>query len=296
MNIDKTKLSIQEQAALELYQQNEHLIQVADDIAAILQDMSSNDTDKKELKAITNLGAVLLDVRDKLGELNDKEAAEMPDFSTPIVSALEKLQKAFNIPAPVVNVDVPKIDAPQVTVDVPKLDLKGIENLLKKDIPQAFKDAIQSIPQVELPEPVDRWDEVLTWLESIDTASRMKPQMPNTMNVISNSLTNTELRASAVPTSDTVAQDILKQIEFNTDALNQLAIVVKTLQQATVNPPYIDKSANAIRNQVQSGTVTTVTTVTNLTNLTNFGTQAADVTYRINSLIVTGKQIGRAHV
>ena len=67
MNIDKTKLSIQEQAALELYQQNEHLIQVADDIAAILQDMSSNDTDKKELKAITNLGAVLLDVRDKLG-------------------------------------------------------------------------------------------------------------------------------------------------------------------------------------------------------------------------------------
>lgn len=83
---------------------------------------------------------------------------------------------------------------------------------------------------------------------------------------------------------------ILQQIESNTELLAQLAVVVKTLQQATVNPPYIDKSANAIRNQVQSGTVTTVTTVT---NLTNFGTQAADVTYRINSLTAWANSVRR---
>lgn len=35
------------------------------------------------------------------------------------------------------------------------------------------------------------------------------------------------------------------------------------------NPSYLDKSANAIRNQVQSGTITTVTTVTTVAGLTN---------------------------
>lgn len=103
-------------------------------------------------------------------------------------------------------------------------------------------------------------------------------------------LTDSELRAAPVPTTDTTAQALLQQIEANTEAMQALCVVVKTLQQATVNPPYIDKSANAIRNQVQSGTVTTVTTVT---NLTNFGTQAADVTYRINSLTAWANSVRR---
>ena len=86
---------------------------------------------------------------------------------------------------------------------------------------------------------------------------------------------------------------LLQQIEANTEAMQALCVVVKTLHQATVNPPYIDKSANAIRNQVQSGTITTVTTVTTVTNLTNFGTQAADVTYRINSLTAWANSVRR---
>jgi hypothetical protein len=47
---------------------------------------------------------------------------------------------------------------------------------------------------------------------------------------------------------------------------------------AITNPPYIDKSANQARVQatISSGTVT-------VTGLTNFGSQAADVTFRINS-------------
>jgi hypothetical protein len=67
------------------------------------------------------------------------------------------------------------------------------------------------------------------------------------------------------------------------DSLKELIVVIRNFLFVLVNPPYIDKSANAIRNQVQSGTITTVTTVTNLTNLTNFGSMPADVTYRINS-------------
>ena len=54
--------------------------------------------------------------------------------------------------------------------------------------------------------------------------------------------------------------------------------MVKSLQQATVDPPYLDKTINAIRNQVQSGTITTVSTVTTattvgtVTNMTNIDT------------------------
>lgn len=50
---------------------------------------------------------------------------------------------------------------------------------------------------------------------------------------------------------------------------------LRSLLMAVVNPPYLDKSANAIRNQVQSGTITTVTTVTTVTNLTNMGSWPA---------------------
>jgi hypothetical protein len=56
------------------------------------------------------------------------------------------------------------------------------------------------------------------------------------------------------------------------DILNSLRAVLL----AITNPPYIDKSANQARVQatISSGTVT---------GLTNFGSQAADVTFRINS-------------
>lgn len=54
------------------------------------------------------------------------------------------------------------------------------------------------------------------------------------------------------------------------DVMAELIPVFRALLLAIANPPYIDKSANAIRNQVQSGTITTVTTVTNLTNVGSF--------------------------
>jgi len=72
--------------------------------------------------------------------------------------------------------------------------------------------------------------------------------------------------------------------QTNGQQLVNLLPVLRAILYALQNPPYIDKSANAIRNQVQSGTVTTVTTVTNLTNLTNFGSMSADTTFRIQTL------------
>lgn len=71
---------------------------------------------------------------------------------------------------------------------------------------------------------------------------------------------------------------ILEQIKTNSELLAQLSVVVKNLQQATVDPPYLDKSVNATRNQIVSGTINTVTTVSTattvgtVTNMTNIDT------------------------
>lgn len=49
--------------------------------------------------------------------------------------------------------------------------------------------------------------------------------------------------------------------------MSEMIPMLRAILTAIANPSYVDKSANAIRNQVQSGTITTVTTVTTLTNV-----------------------------
>lgn len=67
--------------------------------------------------------------------------------------------------------------------------------------------------------------------------------------------------AASLPLPAGAAQD--------TSILSLLGLWFRALLQAVVNPPWLDKSANAIRNQVQSGTITTVTTVTTVSTVTN---------------------------
>lgn len=71
-------------------------------------------------------------------------------------------------------------------------------------------------------------------------------------------LTDAELRAT--PVEVTTAGE-LQTVEV----INALRAIL----QAIANPSYVDKSLNAIRNQVQSGTITTVTTVTTVAGITN---------------------------
>lgn len=113
-----------------------------------------------------------------------------------------------------------------------------------------------------------------------------------------NPLTDTQLRASDVkvsldgesveinnfPASQAVtgpltdAQLRATPVIINDDDLLQ---ILRLIQQSVYKPPWFDGSANAIRIQAQSGTITTVTTVT---NLTNFGSQSADMVNRYNSI------------
>lgn len=91
----------------------------------------------------------------------------------------------------------------------------------------------------------------------------------------------TDVTSTVESKQDAILAELAQKTEATQNQQVELINALRVLTMAIANPSWVDKSANALRNQVQSGTVTTVTTVT---NLTNFGTQGADVTYRINSL------------
>lgn len=164
-------------------------LQVLSDIAVMVQELISvaDETKADTAGQIKALGAVLTDAREQLVEINGKETPESPDYAKPVVEAISKLEKAIGKmdTKPVVN--VPKVDAPVVNVEAPNVDVvvdtKEIARMLKEDIPSAFKEAIESIPEASYPEIPDRWDEVIEWLQNIDTASRMKPQAPTQLKV-----------------------------------------------------------------------------------------------------------------
>lgn len=165
-------------------------VQLLSDIAMMVQELISvaDETKADSAEQIKALGAVLTDAREQLVSLNSKETPESPDFAKPVVEAITKLEQCLDKMdmKPVVN--VPKADAPVVNVASPsvdvKVDTKEIARMLKEDIPGAFREAIAMIPATEIPESVDRWDEVIDWLKSIDTASRMKPQAPTQLTVV----------------------------------------------------------------------------------------------------------------
>ena len=155
------------------------------DIAAMTQELLSAVEDKGSMDQV---GTLLVDIRESLQAIKSKDDPELPDFSKPVVDAIEKLQKAFD--SAIKKVDVkPEVNvkAPIVNVDAPEVDLSGVEKILNKDLPKAFGEAISKIPKVTIPKtnfkPLEeKLADMLEWLESIDTAVRMKPQ-PGTMKV-----------------------------------------------------------------------------------------------------------------
>lgn len=165
-------------------------LQVLQDIALILQDIVMTDDEKRKSsnKTIEEFGVLLTDARESLQKIANKENPETPDFAKPVVDVLNKLITAVNGKeySPKIDVKVPEVHVPtpQVTVDVDAPNLSGIEKLLKTEVPKAFEEAISKIPETVIPEYPDRWDEVMEWLESIDTASRMKPTFPTELKVV----------------------------------------------------------------------------------------------------------------
>jgi len=177
--IDRTKLSVDELAKLEQHEFNLKQVQRFKDIQGILEEVAGTLADSEELtqESVKKFGALLTDIRESLSSLNKKEAPESPDYAKPVVEELKKLEKELS--KAIKGIDTkPQVNvaAPQVKVE-PKIDLKGVEKVLK-DMPSAFEKAIKSIPKTEIKDYSEEWQTMFEKLDSIDTASRMKPQFP----------------------------------------------------------------------------------------------------------------------
>lgn len=187
--IDKSKLTPEQRDKLDSYNQAaaqikslKDIADLADNIYAFLEDSKKEGekTDKEE-------GALLMDMRDALRELNAKEMPETPEVDNkPIIDAVSKLETALSKAIKSIDVKpVVNVDAPQVHLNPTEVDLKGIEKILKTDIPDAFKKAVLSIPVPPKPdnkELLKVWEGISEQLLSIETAIRMKP-LPGTMRV-----------------------------------------------------------------------------------------------------------------
>lgn len=194
MQPDYSKLDPELQDKIKKWQANapsNKQIQVLEDLADMSQELINLFDGQKEAsaKGIKELGATLLDIRDKLGSLDSKEAPEMPDYAKPIVKAVDEMKKALeaSIKAIEVKPEV-KVSTPDVKIpEAPKVDLSALEKIIKTDVPKAFQAAIKLIPETKVEndysELADLLSAQLNWLESIDIATRMKPQMPSSMKV-----------------------------------------------------------------------------------------------------------------
>lgn len=202
--IDRTNMTTEQIAQLDSWQHAQDQLQTLKDIAAMMQEVVHLFDEYKTEDSTTDnkMGVLLVDIRDTLGTLNDKE---IPDTSAPIIKALDKLQTAFS--KAISSIDVKpnvNIDAPNVNVTPTPVDFSGIEKILQIDLPKAFNDAIKAIPAPERPDYsplLDAWAGISEQLLSIENATRMKP-LPGSMKVTSlNGATETTL-ASVIKSED----------------------------------------------------------------------------------------------
>lgn len=181
--INKATLTPEQRDKLEQYQQAETQLQTLEDIAKMTQEIINIVDDSGN---VDKLGTLLIDIRETLGGLRDKEAPETPDYAKPVVDAVSKLEKALS--ASIKGIDVKpqiKVDAPAVNVNPPSVDLKGVEKAVS-GLSKSFKDAIKDIPQVpktDFKPLLSAWEGISAQLTSLENTTRMKPQAPTTLKV-----------------------------------------------------------------------------------------------------------------
>lgn len=181
--INRAKLTEEQRAKLEQYQQAETQLQTLEDIAKMTQEIINIVDDSGN---VDKIGTLLIDIRETLGGLRDKEAPETPDYAKPVVDAVSKLEKALS--ASIKGIDVKpqiKVDAPAVNVNPPSVDLKGVEKAVS-GLSKSFKDAIKGIPKApdtDFKPLLSAWEGISAQLTSLENTTRMKPQAPTTLKV-----------------------------------------------------------------------------------------------------------------
>lgn len=183
--IDESKLTPEQRDQLESYNNTKKQLRHLEDTADIAQEILQTLDEQKEqgAKTLKEFGALFVDMREALKNIESKEDPESPDISKPIVEVLNKLQKSFD--GFKVNPEV-KVSVPDIKV--PEPDLAEFKKIVKTELPKAFEKAIKLIPKVEIPKTdhsdlLKAWEGISEQLVSIENATRMKPQFPTSLKV-----------------------------------------------------------------------------------------------------------------
>jgi hypothetical protein len=226
--LNRKTLTAEQLAQLEAYEATQQQLTTLSDIADMVQEITTQLDDKQTDE---KMGALLVDIRESLKSLNDKEAPEPPDYAKPVVDSLGKLEKALTGALRAIDVK-PNVNVAAPNVTTPPIDTSKIESAVK-DIPKAFEKAIKlinipKVPKTDFKPLLTAWEGISEQLVSIENATRMKPQMGSIK--VSN-LGEVNLGASAAQTTsvgDSTASNILidanparKEVEFynNSSAL-----------------------------------------------------------------------------
>lgn len=193
--IDPLKLTPEQRDKLDSYRQSENQIKSLQTIADTLEKIVKilNYSGAKGEKATSDIGSLLIDIRESLDEVSSKEYPETPDYAEPVVKTLVKLEKSLTKALGGLDLSPNiSVNAPDVKVDS-KVDLKGVEKILKTDLPKALDKAISNIPKVDIPKDdytplISELKNLSEKLESIDTGVRLKPAGVNAK--ITNSTSN----------------------------------------------------------------------------------------------------------
>lgn len=166
-------------------------VRTLEDIAAILTEVLESVDDTTP---IDQIGAILVDIRESLGIIKGKDMPEFPDYAKPIVETLNKLDDS--IAKSIDKIDMrpefkPNITVTPTEVTIPEVDLRGIEDILRTEVPKAFAKAISLIPTAEFPEIPETntggietlLAEMSEKLDSIDIGTRLKPQFPSAFRI-----------------------------------------------------------------------------------------------------------------
>jgi len=239
--IDYTKVSKETLAKIRVAEQKKPTylqLMALQDIAAITHELLVAVEDKDSMD---KMGTLLVDIREHLQAIKAKDAPEVPDFSKPVVQAVDKLEKALTIAIKKIEVK-PEVNvaAPNVQVDAPEVDLSGVEKILKKDLPKAFDDAVKKIPTTPAIKltPLEKViregnDQIIEWLESIDHVSRKRTTFPGTMKVTNTDGTPVGGVVYSKPTSNYAIQAISETATdkyfFFEDPSNNWYVMRKTL-------------------------------------------------------------------
>ncbi|MHA2066813.1 MAG: hypothetical protein ACXABY_20780 [Candidatus Thorarchaeota archaeon] len=227
-------------------------VRALEDIADMTQDLLGKieDGNKEANEFVKDLGPTLVDMRESLQAIRHKTTPKAPNHTKPVIEALKRVEGAIDKIEFSPNI---KVDAPQIG-DIPPsvVDLKGVEEAVAS-VGEAVQVAIASIPQVEIPgidlEPlVERQDETIEQLKSIDTATRLKAQ-PKVYKTNSENQLEVEVAAGLVPES---YDEITLTYVASGDGAGEIETVVygeasSTIATLTLSYDTSDRLSNVLR-------------------------------------------------